>query len=132
MWFGILSIYFVYMETNYENHYAMACIKNCVKFFYVGTKIILGKLIHTMFNNVFTGTGSVIMMALLFVRLNDKTHGHGMYALANGFSNEGHGTTVRSMETVRSLGSAGTHTREPESQTNSQAHRTPTRNIRTV
>ena len=49
---------------------------------------MLGKLINSMFDNVFIGTGSVIMMALLFVRLNDKTHGHGMYAIANGFNNE--------------------------------------------
>jgi len=42
-----------------------------------------------MFDNVFIGTGSVITMALLFDTLNDMTHKHGMYTLANGLNNEG-------------------------------------------
>jgi len=56
---------------------------------FIITKIIFGKLIKTMFDNVFISTGPVTKMTLLFVRLNDKTHGHGMYALANGFNNGG-------------------------------------------
>ena len=99
MWFGILSIYFAYMGTDYENHYAMACVKNCFRNMRVGTKIILGYLIKTMFDNVFIGTGSATMMALLFVRLNDKMHGHwhGMYALANGLNNEYNETSTRTV-----------------------------------
>jgi len=41
------------------------------------------------------------------------------------------GMTARRMETVRSPGSAGTHT-QPEPQTNSQANITPIRHIATV
>jgi len=51
--------------------------------------IILGKLINTLFANVFIGTVSVIIMALYLDILNDKIHGLGMYALENGLNNEG-------------------------------------------
>jgi len=85
MWFGILSIYYVCKGPNY----AYACVMKYVKHFWVGTQIILEKLINTMFDNVLIDTGSVIMMALLFDTLNDMMQKHGMYALANGLNNEG-------------------------------------------
>ena len=60
-----------------------------VKFFWVNTTNALGKLINTLFANVFIGTVSVIIMALYLDILNDKIHVLGMYALENGLNNEG-------------------------------------------
>ena len=53
-------------------------------------------------------------MELLFVRLNDKMHGYGMYALANGFNNGGVWYDGQKNGKVRSPGSAGKRTREPQ------------------
>ena len=85
MWFRILNLYFAYKGLDY----ACTGVMIYVKFFWVNTTNALGKLINTLFANVFIGTVSVIIMALYLDILNDKIHVLGMYALENGLNNEG-------------------------------------------
>ena len=85
MWFGILSICFAYKGPDYAYTGLMKYVQN----FWVGTKIILGKLINTRFADVFIGTGSVVIMTLYLDILNDKIHGLGMYALENWLKSKG-------------------------------------------
>jgi len=76
----------------YTVHVRYACVMKYVKHFWVGTKIMLGKHINTMFDDIYISTGSVIMMTFLFYILNKKMCGHWMYALANKLNRDNEGT----------------------------------------